>query len=213
MFHVRTNTQLFVAVRLVEPILPLDVVGFLFSVVESRCSKCQRTGIAKVACSTNGAEECLKLILLLAVEIDFETLDVLHRAKLRLAIRRLKIVVVAVNIGNAEKNVNADWQIFSGGSDFLVGVDIEPIDRTPHTTKISKRFLSVKEREYVAGDRLRFLEIWTKKESASKLTGEGVGAIANFCSFEHNNICIETRRVMLGGKEYIVSVSYYKTLD
>lgn len=122
-------------------------------------------------------------------------------------------VAVAVNIGNAEKNVNADWQTFSGGSDFLVGVDIEPIDRTLHTTKISKRFLSVKEREYVAGDRLRFLEIWTKKESASKLTGEGVGAIANFCSFEHNNICIETRRVMLGGKEYIVSVSYYKTLD
>lgn len=122
-------------------------------------------------------------------------------------------VAVAVNIGNAEKNVNADWQTFSGGSDFLVGVDIEPIDRTPHTTKISKRFLSEKESEYVAGDGARFLEIWTKKESVSKLTGEGVASIGHFCTFSLNNICIETRRVMLGGKEYIVSVSYYKTLD
>ena len=84
----------------VEPILPLDVVGFLFPVVESRCSKCQRTGIAKVACSTNSAEERLELVFLLAVEVHLETLYILQCAELRLAVCRLKVVVVAVDIGN-----------------------------------------------------------------------------------------------------------------
>ena len=122
-------------------------------------------------------------------------------------------VAVAVNIGEEKRDTNEDWQTFSGGTDFSVGVDMEPANRRVDANKLSKRFLSEKESEYVAGDNVRFLEIWTKKESVSKLTGEGVASIGHFCTFTLNNICIETRRVMLGGKEYIVSVSYYKTLD
>lgn len=123
------------------------------------------------------------------------------------------VVAVAVNVGNNESGINEDWQTFSGGADFSVGVDIEPADRNIDAKKLSKRFLSDKEQEYVADDNLRFLEIWTKKESVCKLTGEGVAEISHFCTFALNNICIETRRMFFDGKEYIVSVAFYKNLD
>lgn len=121
---------------------------------------------------------------------------------------------VAVNVGKAKKDINEDWQMFVGGEGFSVGVDIEPIDRKVNVSAIKNRFLSMKEREYVGEENIRFLEIWTKKESICKLTSEGVSAIEHLCTFEsYSNICTETKRFFVDGREYVVSVSYYKTLD
>ena len=120
----------------------------------------------------------------------------------------------AVNIGREKKHITENWLTLSGGENSAVGVDIEPIDRNVDVKSLSKRFLSQKECEYVGLDNTRFLEIWTKKESACKLTGEGVTAIGLFCSLDTNsNICIETKRVFVGNRKYIMSVAYYKTLD
>ena len=53
-------------------------------------------------------------------------------------------VAVAVNIGKEKRDTNEDWQTFSGGTDFSVGVDIEPANRSVDVKKLSKRFLSEK---------------------------------------------------------------------
>ena len=87
-----------VAVCLVEPVLSLYVVGFLLAVVEGRCGKADGTRLPQSAGCPNGAEERLELVFFLSVEIDLEALDVLQCAELRLAVGRLEVVVVAVDI-------------------------------------------------------------------------------------------------------------------
>ena len=96
--HVGTDAELLVAVRLVEPVLALDIVGLLLAVVEGGCGKADGTRFPKSACCPNGAEEGAELVFLLTVEIDFEGLHILQRAEVRLAVGRGEVVVVAVDI-------------------------------------------------------------------------------------------------------------------
>lgn len=94
-----------------------------------------------------------------------------------------------------------------------IGVDIEREDRVINykvMMKIVKEYLTMKEREYVSVgtefDRERFLEIWTKKESIVKLTGEGFAKIKNADSFCKHLKFNKTIRLEIDGKKYIVSI-------
>lgn len=95
-----------------------------------------------------------------------------------------------------------------------IGVDIEWADR-PVSRKsmalISGKEFSIREREYVAagtvGDTQRFLEIWTKKESIVKATGQGLKAIGTADSLDGSYKFLETRHIVIGDKTYIVSIA------
>ena len=95
-----------------------------------------------------------------------------------------------------------------------IGVDIEWRDRPVSSetiARISEKKFSAREREYVAagtgGEKQRFLEIWTKKESIVKATGQGLQAIGTSDSFGCDFKFLETRHIMIGDKTYIVSIA------
>ncbi len=95
-----------------------------------------------------------------------------------------------------------------------IGIDIEPEDRkigSKSISRICKRFFFEKEREYVAigtpGERQRFLEVWTKKESIVKATGEGLSGIHNADSFGECFNYLKTENIEIENKKYIVSTA------
>lgn len=58
-----------------------------------------------------------------------------------------------------------------------IGIDMEKKDREiKKQEELAEKYFSQKEKEY-ATTKERFLEIWTKKESYGKFTGEGVAHI------------------------------------
>lgn len=57
-------------------------------------------------------------------------------------------------------------------SDSPVGLDAETIGSVH--PRVAERLFTESEREYVGDDPTRFFEIWTRKESLAKLTGEGI---------------------------------------
>ena len=100
MFHIGTDSQLLVAIRLVQPVLSLDVVGLFLTIAEERCGEAEGS-FAQHASSTNGSEECLELVFLLAVEIDLEALHVFQCSELGLAVGRLEVIVVSIDIDDS----------------------------------------------------------------------------------------------------------------
>lgn len=61
-----------------------------------------------------------------------------------------------------------------------IGIDIEKIEPKP---RLSLRLFGEKEREYAAKSYENFYEIWTKKESAAKLSGGGIKDFKNIDVF------------------------------
>lgn len=62
-----------------------------------------------------------------------------------------------------------------------IGVDIEHETRDISTDRLARRYLTVREREGIAGldaeaRRKRFIRLWTAKEAMSKATGDGLRA-------------------------------------
>ena len=108
MFHIGTDSQLLVAIRLVQPVLSLDVVGLFLSIAEDGCGEAERS-FAKHTGSTNGSEERLELVFLLAVEIDLEALHVLKRSELGLTVSGLEVVVVAIDIDDSVEGPVLCW--------------------------------------------------------------------------------------------------------
>lgn len=56
--------------------------------------------------------------------------------------------------------------------DSPVGIDAEAVGDI--RSRVAERLFTNVEREYVGDDPLRFFEIWTRKESFAKLTGDGI---------------------------------------
>lgn len=90
-----------------------------------------------------------------------------------------------------------------------IGVDIECADRVvKNKDVIIKKLFSTKEKEYINTDKnKRFLEVWTKKESIVKATGEGLAGIRRADTLSFNGKHLETRYITIGDKEYIISVA------
>lgn len=59
-------------------------------------------------------------------------------------------------------------------SDREIGADIEQLREVD--TRLAERFFTAREAAYVAGDRDRFFEVWTKKEAYGKWKGDGLAA-------------------------------------
>ena len=98
--HVGAHAQLLVPVRLVEPVLSLDVVGFLLPGAECRCREAHAACLACLAGEAEGAEEGAEEVALLSVEVYAEVLHVLHRAEAGLAAGGLEAVVVLADVGD-----------------------------------------------------------------------------------------------------------------
>ena len=95
-----------------------------------------------------------------------------------------------------------------------IGIDIEDVERkldSKYIKLISEKLFSGKEREYLApgtnGEKQRFLEIWTRKESIVKATGEGLSAIHTADSFSLKVKYLKTKRLVIENKEYIISIA------
>lgn len=62
-----------------------------------------------------------------------------------------------------------------------VGVDVQQQDPSTDIEAIGSRFFTSDELQYIQGNRMRFYEIWTKKESYLKYTGKGLrGGLRSF---------------------------------
>lgn len=75
---------------------------------------------------------------------------------------------VHFNLSHSGQYVVLAW----GGTE--VGVDVQKHDPAAKVESIGMRFFTPDELQYIRGDRLRFYEIWTKKESFLKYTGKGL---------------------------------------
>lgn len=100
-----------------------------------------------------------------------------------------------------------------------IGVDIEAEVRRLDTSAIrliSERLFSKRELEYVmpgtAGEKLRFLEIWTRKESIVKAMGQGISAMRAADSFSETVAeFLETQHIIINNQKYIISVAGRKS--
>ena len=61
-------------------------------------------------------------------------------------------------------------------SDFPVGIDIELCNKNLDWQKLANRYFSSEELEYLSSNSCEdtFLELWTKKEAFSKISGNGI---------------------------------------
>ena len=59
-------------------------------------------------------------------------------------------------------------------SDREIGADVEEMREVD--MRLAERFFTAREAAYVAGDRDRFFEVWTKKEAYGKWRGDGLAA-------------------------------------
>ena len=121
-------------------------------------------------------------------------------------------VCCAVNTGNIDcrEKADTDWIILESGDDVDIGVDIEPVFRDVKWEKLAQRFFTKQEKAY-ALDKQRFIEIFTKKESLCKLSGNGIADMKNADTFLENDIKTVTKTVFLKEKEYKISVSFKNT--
>ena len=120
-------------------------------------------------------------------------------------------VAIAAACGNGEKKeglicIDKDIQ--------KIGIDIECENRKidgRSIKRICEKVFSEKEREYVnvgtPGEVIRFLEVWTKKESIVKATGEGLARIHNADSFGKGFNYLKTEIIEIDNKKYIVSIA------
>lgn len=58
--------------------------------------------------------------------------------------------------------------------DSPVGVDVQVWDRPRDLAPLLRRHFSAEEGAYIRGDPMRFLELWTRKESVLKRSGQGI---------------------------------------
>lgn len=72
------------------------------------------------------------------------------------------------NLSHSGRYVVIAW------GDSEVGVDVQQQNAAVNIDAIARRFFTRDEQDYIRGNLLRFYEIWTKKESYIKYTGEGL---------------------------------------
>lgn len=72
------------------------------------------------------------------------------------------------NLSHSGRYVVIAW------GDSEVGIDVQQQNDSVNIQSFAKRFFANDEQVYICGDRSRFYEIWTKKESYLKYTGEGL---------------------------------------
>ena len=120
-------------------------------------------------------------------------------------------VAIAAVCGNGRK---AEGLIRIDEDVSKIGIDIEAEERRLDSKSIkliSEKFFSEKELDYVkpgfCGESQRFLEIWTRKESIVKATGEGLSAIHNADSFSDAVKYLKTKHLFINNKKYIISVA------
>ena len=95
-----------------------------------------------------------------------------------------------------------------------IGVDIEWAERKTadkSMIKVIDKLYTAEEKNYVdigaAGYKKRFLEIWTKKESIVKATGEGLSGVKKADTNNFPCVFLKTEYVNIGDKEYIISIA------
>ena len=72
------------------------------------------------------------------------------------------------NLSHSGRYVVLAW------GDTELGVDVQKHDPTGKRQGVAKRFFTADEQDYIREDPVRFYEIWTKKESYIKYTGQGL---------------------------------------
>lgn len=83
------------------------------------------------------------------------------------------------NLSHSGRYVVLAW------GDSEVGVDVQRHRDHVNLQAFAKRYFTSEEQAYVREDPRRFYEIWTKKESYVKYTGEGLGrGLGSFCVLE-----------------------------
>lgn len=73
------------------------------------------------------------------------------------------------------------WVVIAYGNS-PVGIDVETTRSNAPVERLSRRYFSASEQAYVDGDRARFFELWTAKESYLKYLGTGLTrSVDSFC--------------------------------
>ena len=88
------HAQVFAGFGLRQPVLSLQVVGFLLFCVKGRPYERERCVFRKMACDVYRAKEGAKHIFLLAIKVNFKRFYVLHCSEAGFAVRGHKGVVV-----------------------------------------------------------------------------------------------------------------------
>lgn len=92
-----------------------------------------------------------------------------------------------------------------------IGVDIEALSRKINFSSVMKDIFSPSEISYVGESKEKFIEIFTKKESLCKLSGNGLRDLMNFDTFNlPENIFTTTFRMDNEEDGFCISISYKK---
>lgn len=92
-----------------------------------------------------------------------------------------------------------------------IGVDIESFSREINFRSVMKDIFSPSEISYVGESKEKFIEIFTRKESLCKLTGNGLRDLMNFDTFNlPENIFTTTFRIDNEEDGFCISISYKK---
>ena len=98
MFEIGAHGKVFRCLRLVEPVLSLNVVTFLFAGEEGTADERERGQAAQPPGERERPEVGEETVFLLPVEVDAEALHVFQRAERRLAVLRYEVVVVVGDV-------------------------------------------------------------------------------------------------------------------
>lgn len=105
---------------------------------------------------------------------------------------------------------SGDYVIIALSNKNEIGVDIERIKKIKYYNRISNKFFTKEECDYINNDINKFYKIWTRKESFYKCIGTGFNKYDKNLSIIKNNITYKNKKYIIKTKkinDYYISTT------
>ncbi len=93
-----------------------------------------------------------------------------------------------------------------------IGIDVERVREIKNRDKLAERYFDCREAEAAKTSDLTFLRLWTRKEAALKLYGDGLTKDLKDISSVEPTLFFEEREIKRGNEKYIISICQKRLL-